>query len=67
MGTSLTPDFWQLFVVLVVTSVVLTVIISAALDALVVRLRQRRSPEVRPPQRVRRPRRGDQVSASPGS
>ncbi|MCI3928868.1 hypothetical protein [Streptomyces sp. AN091965] len=65
MGTSLTPDFWRLFVVLVVTSAVVTVIVGAALDALVVRQRQRRSHEVPSPQRVRRPRRPGQTSARP--
>ncbi|QFQ98090.1 hypothetical protein F9278_19835 [Streptomyces phaeolivaceus] len=42
MGTSLTPDFWRLFAVLLVISAVATFVVSAVLDTLVVRLRQRR-------------------------
>ncbi|MYT03797.1 MULTISPECIES: hypothetical protein [Streptomyces] len=42
MGTSLTPDFWKLFGVLLVTSTAVTFVVSAALDTLVVRLQERR-------------------------
>ena len=42
MGTSLTPDFWKLFGVLLVISMAVTFVVSAALDTLVVRLQERR-------------------------
>ncbi|MCC9711311.1 hypothetical protein E4N62_42505 [Streptomyces sp. MNU76] len=43
MGTSLTPDFWRLFAVLLAVSATLTFVVSALLDALYVRrLRRRR-------------------------
>ncbi|MFI0508482.1 hypothetical protein ACH3Y9_04450 [Streptomyces sp. WSLK1-5] len=42
MGTSLTPEFWTLFTVLLVTFTVATVAVSAVLDTLVLRMRQRR-------------------------
>ncbi|MFF0097614.1 hypothetical protein ACFYSF_48155 [Streptomyces canus] len=42
MGTSLTPDFWKLFGVLLVISIAVTFVVSAALDTLVVRLQERR-------------------------
>jgi len=42
VGTSLTPDFWKLFGVLLVISMAVTFVVSAALDTLVVRLQQRR-------------------------
>ncbi|WP_217184813.1 hypothetical protein [Streptomyces sp. AC495_CC817] len=43
MGTSLTPDFWRLFAVLLAVSATLTFVLSAVLDALYVRrLRRRR-------------------------
>ncbi|MFC8432438.1 hypothetical protein [Streptomyces sp. NPDC057253] len=38
MGTSLTPDFWRLFAVLLVIFAAVTVVVSAVLDALVVRM-----------------------------
>lgn len=44
MGTSLTPDFWRLFAALLVVFTVATVVVSAALDALVVRLLRHRRP-----------------------
>ncbi|NUO43164.1 MAG: hypothetical protein HOV82_14090 [Streptomyces sp.] len=44
MGTSLTPEFWRLFAVLLMISVAVTFVMSAALDALVARLQQRRRP-----------------------
>jgi hypothetical protein len=44
VGTSLTPDFWRLFAVLLVIFAAVTVVMSALLDALIVRmLRHRRS------------------------
>ncbi|WP_051135643.1 hypothetical protein [Streptomyces sp. 351MFTsu5.1] len=44
MGTSLTSDFWRLFAVLLVIFAAATVMTSALLDALIVRmLRHRRS------------------------
>lgn len=64
MGTSLTPDFWKLFGVLLVISMAVTFAVSAALDTLVVRLqvrrRQRRQTDDRTattPHWVDRPRR----------
>ncbi|MGX1365195.1 ABC-type siderophore export system fused ATPase/permease subunit [Streptomyces canus] len=42
MGTSLTPEFWTLFTVLLVTFTVATVAVSAVLDTLVLRMRRRR-------------------------
>ncbi|MFE1841069.1 hypothetical protein [Streptomyces sviceus] len=44
MGTSLTPEFWRLFAVLLVIFTAATVLVSAALDTLLVRMRQRRRP-----------------------
>ncbi|WP_329267850.1 hypothetical protein [Streptomyces sp. NBC_01451] len=41
MGTSLTPEFWRLFAVLLVTSMTVTFLLSAALDALAVRAQRR--------------------------
>ncbi|MDQ0766742.1 hypothetical protein [Streptomyces canus] len=37
MGTSLTPEFWRLFAVLLVISMAVTFVLSAALDALALR------------------------------
>lgn len=42
MGTSLTPEFWRLFAVLLVVSMAVTFVLSAALDALVLRAQRRR-------------------------
>ncbi|WP_107100883.1 hypothetical protein [Streptomyces graminilatus] len=42
MGTSLTPDFWRLFAVLLMIFAAATFVVSAVLDTLVVRLRHRR-------------------------
>ncbi|MGQ4483677.1 hypothetical protein [Streptomyces sp. SAS_276] len=44
MGTTLTPEFWRQFAVLLVIAIVATVVISAALDVLVLRMRARRAP-----------------------
>jgi putative effector of murein hydrolase LrgA (UPF0299 family) len=42
VGTSLTPEFWRLFAALLVISTAVTFVLSAALDALVLRAQQRR-------------------------
>ncbi|MET7695712.1 hypothetical protein ABZT06_48990 [Streptomyces sp. NPDC005483] len=42
VGTSLTPDFWRLFAVLLVIFTAITFVVSAALDVLVLRTQQRR-------------------------
>ncbi|QNP68305.1 hypothetical protein IAG44_01670 [Streptomyces roseirectus] len=52
MHTSLTPEFWQHFAALLAVAIVVTVVLSAALDALVVRLR--RHPARRAPHRMPR-------------
>ncbi|MFF4541868.1 hypothetical protein [Streptomyces aureus] len=49
MGTTLTPEFWKQFAVLLVIAAAVTVVVGAALDALVVRLRARRTGGPRPP------------------
>ncbi|MET9903636.1 hypothetical protein [Streptomyces sp. NPDC006446] len=43
MGTSLTPEFWERFAVLLVLAVGLTGVLAAAFDGLTVRLLLRRS------------------------
>ncbi|MGW2717742.1 hypothetical protein [Streptomyces sp. NPDC001492] len=43
MGTSLTPEFWRQFAVLLVIAMAVTFVLSAALDALVLRAQQRRA------------------------
>ncbi|MFC8513244.1 hypothetical protein [Streptomyces sp. NPDC057257] len=43
MGTSLTPEFWRQFAVLLVIAMTVTFVLSAALDALYLRSRQRRA------------------------
>ncbi|WP_427924208.1 hypothetical protein [Streptomyces sp. cg40] len=45
MGTTLTPEFWRQFAVLLVIATALTVVVGAALDALVLRMRARRTPK----------------------
>ncbi|MGQ4435431.1 hypothetical protein [Streptomyces sp. SAS_260] len=45
MGTTLTPEFWRQFAVLLVIAIVATVVISAALDRLVLRMRGSRAPQ----------------------
>ncbi|MGW3109588.1 hypothetical protein [Streptomyces sp. NPDC001100] len=47
MGTTLTPEFWRQFAVLLVIATALTVVVGAALDALVLRMRARRTPRRR--------------------
>ncbi|WP_078629351.1 hypothetical protein [Streptomyces sp. 142MFCol3.1] len=65
MGTSLTPDFWKLFAALLAISTAATFVVSAALDALVLRLqrrrRQRRLPAGRPDGALREPSRPRQT------
>jgi hypothetical protein len=48
VGTTLTPEFWRQFVVLLVIATVATAVLSAVLDALVLRMRAHRTPQ-RPP------------------
>ncbi|MCX5053008.1 MULTISPECIES: hypothetical protein [unclassified Streptomyces] len=43
MGTSLTPEFWRQFAVLLVIAMAVTFVLSAALDALYLRSQQRRA------------------------
>ncbi|CAM5575445.1 hypothetical protein [Streptomyces aurantiogriseus] len=48
MGTSLTPEFWERFAVLLVVAIGVTCVLTASFDALAVRLlrrRVRRQPE----------------------
>ncbi|MFI6931558.1 hypothetical protein [Streptomyces sp. NPDC050287] len=42
VGTSLTPEFWRLFAILLVISAAVTFVLSAALDALALRVQRRR-------------------------
>ncbi|WP_406835487.1 hypothetical protein ACICHK_02800 [Streptomyces sp. AHU1] len=44
MGTTLTPEFWKQFTVLLVIATAVVVVVGAALDALVLRMRGRRIP-----------------------
>lgn len=64
VGTTLTPEFWRQFAVLLVIATAVTVVAGAALDALVLRTRVRRAPQ-RPPGtpmvRAHRPIRGTPV------
>jgi uncharacterized membrane protein len=48
VGTTLTPEFWRQFAVLLLIATAVTLVLSAALDALVLRMRGRRTPQ-RPP------------------
>jgi len=61
VGTTLTPEFWRLFAVLLVSAMAVTFVLSAALDALVLRTRRRHSdgppPATRAPDASRRPAR----------
>lgn len=43
MGTSLTPEFWRQSALLLVIAMAVTFVLSAALDALVLRAQQRRA------------------------
>lgn len=49
MGTTLTPDFWRLFAVLLVIATAVTFVVSAVLDALALRMLRRRAAHGRPP------------------
>ena len=53
MGTSLTPEFWERFVMLLVLAAGLTCVLAAVFDDLAVRLLRRRSHRT-PPQAPRR-------------
>ncbi|MDX5567402.1 hypothetical protein PYK79_34655 [Streptomyces sp. ID05-04B] len=64
MGTSLTPEFWERFVVLFVLAMGLTFVLAAVFDSLAVRLLRRRIPKALPPvpdqpRRLDQPRRPD--------
>ncbi|MEU6378711.1 hypothetical protein [Streptomyces sp. NPDC046909] len=59
MGTSLTPEFWERFTILLVVAVAVTVVLTAALDALAARLPHR-------PGSGRRPRAAGQVPTAEG-
>ncbi|MEE1759207.1 hypothetical protein [Streptomyces sp. SP18BB07] len=63
MGTSLTPDFWRLFAVLLLLSATLTFVLSTVLDALYVR-RLRRQQDRRPTARAEGS--ADRPSDAPG-
>ncbi|WP_327319558.1 hypothetical protein [Streptomyces sp. NBC_01235] len=56
MGTSLTPEFWERFAVLLVLAVGLTCVLTAALDGVAVRLLRRRAHRT-PPRTPHRPQR----------
>lgn len=43
MGTSLTPEFWERFAVLLVAAMGVTFVLTATLDALAVRVLRRRA------------------------
>ena len=47
MGTTLTPEFWERFAILLVAAMAVTFVLTALFDALFVRLTERRGP--RPP------------------
>ena len=49
VGTTLTPDFWRLFTVLLVIAMAVTFVASAVLDALALRMQRRRAAHGRPP------------------
>ena len=53
MGTSLTPEFWERFAVLLVAAMGVTFVLTAVFDALAVRLLRRRvqGPPTRAPHR----------------
>lgn len=57
MGTSLTPDFWRLFAVLLVVFAAATVVVSAGLDALVVLMLRHRPAATRPNRTTDQPER----------
>ncbi|MEU6541289.1 hypothetical protein [Streptomyces sp. NPDC047000] len=49
MGTTLTPEFWERFAVLLVAATVVTVVLATAFDTLVLRLTARHGRGHRPP------------------
>ncbi|MEU5893742.1 MULTISPECIES: hypothetical protein [unclassified Streptomyces] len=53
MGTSLTPEFWERFTILLVAAMGVTIVLTAALDALAVRLLSRRAGRTPSPRRPR--------------
>ncbi|WP_262064448.1 hypothetical protein [Streptomyces sp. STR69] len=64
MGTTLTPEFWRQFAVLLVIATAATVVVGAALDAVVLRMRAHRTPRrptATPVVRIHRPTRGTPV------
>ncbi|MER5600823.1 hypothetical protein [Streptomyces sp. NPDC002265] len=65
MGTSLTPEFWERFAVLLVLAAGLTCVLTAAFDGLAVRLLRRRTPRTLPqvPHRAVRPVRKEHRTA----
>jgi hypothetical protein len=58
VGTSLTPEFWERFAVLLVLAAGLTCVLAAVFDGLAVRLLGRRAPRT-PPRAPYRPVRTD--------
>ncbi|MER6185924.1 hypothetical protein [Streptomyces sp. NPDC001652] len=52
MGTSLTPEFWERFTILLIAAVGVTIVLVAALDALAGWLLRRRAGRT-PPRRLR--------------
>jgi hypothetical protein len=57
VGTTLTPEFWERFAVLLVAAMSVTFILTAALDALAVRVLRRRADRSRPTSSPTPPRR----------
>ncbi|MDH6514814.1 hypothetical protein M2163_008212 [Streptomyces sp. SAI-135] len=60
MGTSLTPEFWERFVLLLFASMGVTVVLTALFDALALRVARRRAqtpPAPAPPRPVEADRR----------
>jgi hypothetical protein len=55
VGTSLTPEFWERFAVLLVVAMGVTFVLTAALDALAVRAQRRRVRVAPPAPRPSRP------------
>ncbi|MCX5554647.1 hypothetical protein [Streptomyces sp. NBC_00038] len=53
MGTTLTPEFWERFTVLLLAAALVTFALSAALDALVVRIQLRRVRKAEAPAHAR--------------
>jgi hypothetical protein len=53
VGTTLTPEFWERFTVLLLAAALVTFALSAALDALVVRMQLRRARKAEAPTHAR--------------